>query len=188
MQKARASLITCFLKNYTDAAEAALAAGREVLDGAGSVIDHAHQHGAALVQMAEQAVCAGSVRHDCAVSVKGTPVVEKAPPLKISTSGADDGTLVTIFTMLYVSKIPVIDISSGPGGTVEKLYLFHMITVLSLKKPEEVCDFSCISCCKYRREVFFPCFFCFIAEAKGDGHKVCSGLLRAVSVGGGIPD
>ena len=60
------------------AIQAAFGAGSQVFNGAGSIVDHAYQHGVFLVQTAEQPVCAGSVRHNGAVSVKGTPVVEKA--------------------------------------------------------------------------------------------------------------
>ena len=93
----------------TDAVQKGFAAGTDVADGAGAVVDHADDHGMSLVQTSVDLIGTFGIRHDTAVPVKRTPFIQKTDFQDIH-AGADEA--LKDIDNVVMTEIPVIDISA----------------------------------------------------------------------------
>ena len=116
------------LKNHPDSIQIALFAGLQMLNGAGTIVDHSHNHCLLAIQLAENFPDSGRVRHDAAIDVKFTAIIQKAYFDNIHT-GTDNP-----FKYVYqgiVSKFPVVDIPAIAQGAIQELYILHIICPFS---------------------------------------------------------
>ena len=104
------------LKDHADPVQEAFAAGTDILDRTGPVIDHAHDHGLFPVQSAVDLLHAVRMRHDAAVRIVRPSVIQKADfndihaRVRHTLENADQ---------VIMSEFPVIHISAVPERAVQ---------------------------------------------------------------------
>ena len=116
------------LKNHPDSIQITLFAGLQMLNSAGAIVDHPHHHCLLAIQLAENFANSSRIRHNAAIDVKFTAIIQKAYFDNIHT-GTDNP-----FKYVYqgiVSKFPVVDIPAIAQGAIQELYILHIICLFS---------------------------------------------------------